>query len=454
MAYMERCMFDDELRHMRLEARPVREMREWIEREVHRDVERAPFPAEDGALAESVGATRCSECPMLAGNARHLYSKNEVKKDSTCLDATCYQRKAERWAAGLIPCEHDQADLTQLEEGEGESRAAVLTSVPEADETCDALYHLAARAVIEAGEATVSVLRNKLQVPRARAITIMDDLERMGVVAPADGDKPRAVLVKPAPAPVASAPVEEDRQQAFPLDTMIATADGAKRADELQPGDEVKASAGVSTVSAVLSAAERERQAKQRARRDAEIIARRECLTAVISRTLHAHKPVPTEDLRLMAESFVAHLSDPARTGLVKLLGWQYSPLPMAEQMARLTRGKLLQLMLCCAVADELLVPNTPEFPEPERLGALAKRWGVKLSEFRAGQEMVTMPNRKDGSPRQSTPAEIHDARRQTRTGTGTEEGTKGKEQEESHGHGQGQAQINGASPGVLQRTR
>ena len=48
-------------------------------------------------------------------------------------------------------------------------------------------------AVVEAGQASTSYLQRKLKLGYARAARIMDELEQMGIVGPADGAKPREV---------------------------------------------------------------------------------------------------------------------------------------------------------------------------------------------------------------------------------------------------------------------
>ena len=51
----------------------------------------------------------------------------------------------------------------------------------------------AIEAVVDAGQASTSYLQRKLKLGYARAARIMDELEEMGVVGPADGAKPREV---------------------------------------------------------------------------------------------------------------------------------------------------------------------------------------------------------------------------------------------------------------------
>lgn len=65
----------------------------------------------------------------------------------------------------------------------------------DAGENDDELYEEAREIVIEAGKASTSYLQRKLRVGYARAARLMDILEERGVIGPADGAKPRDVLV-------------------------------------------------------------------------------------------------------------------------------------------------------------------------------------------------------------------------------------------------------------------
>jgi S-DNA-T family DNA segregation ATPase FtsK/SpoIIIE len=59
----------------------------------------------------------------------------------------------------------------------------------------DDLFMQAARIVIESGQGSVSYLKRRLKVGHSRAGRIMDQLEEVGVVGPAQGSKPREVLL-------------------------------------------------------------------------------------------------------------------------------------------------------------------------------------------------------------------------------------------------------------------
>ena len=59
----------------------------------------------------------------------------------------------------------------------------------------DELYEEAKRIVLEAGKASTSYIQRKLRVGYARAARLIDILEEKGVVGPADGSKPREILI-------------------------------------------------------------------------------------------------------------------------------------------------------------------------------------------------------------------------------------------------------------------
>jgi S-DNA-T family DNA segregation ATPase FtsK/SpoIIIE len=63
---------------------------------------------------------------------------------------------------------------------------------------CDPLYSEAKEAILAAGKASASFLQRRLKVGYARAARLLDILEEMGVVGPAEGSKPREVLISQA----------------------------------------------------------------------------------------------------------------------------------------------------------------------------------------------------------------------------------------------------------------
>ena len=53
----------------------------------------------------------------------------------------------------------------------------------------------AVEIVVEAGQASVSMLQRRMRVGYARAGRLIDEMEQRGIVSEADGSKPRSVLI-------------------------------------------------------------------------------------------------------------------------------------------------------------------------------------------------------------------------------------------------------------------
>ena len=59
----------------------------------------------------------------------------------------------------------------------------------------DAMFKDAVQCVIESGKASASLLQRRLRVGYARAARLVEDMEEQGIIGPADGARPRDVLV-------------------------------------------------------------------------------------------------------------------------------------------------------------------------------------------------------------------------------------------------------------------
>jgi DNA segregation ATPase FtsK/SpoIIIE, S-DNA-T family len=57
------------------------------------------------------------------------------------------------------------------------------------------MFDEAAEAVFRAGKASASMLQRRLRVGYARAARLLDLLEERGIIGPADGARPRDVLI-------------------------------------------------------------------------------------------------------------------------------------------------------------------------------------------------------------------------------------------------------------------
>jgi len=77
------------LKDRKAEALTVRQLREWIERQIHLDLKNVPFDTHDGNLLPAAGA--CSACPKRTGNNPLLFP--EIKNRSLCTDPACHQAK-------------------------------------------------------------------------------------------------------------------------------------------------------------------------------------------------------------------------------------------------------------------------------------------------------------------------------------------------------------------------
>jgi ParB family transcriptional regulator, chromosome partitioning protein len=79
------------LKDRKAEALTVRQLRDWIEREIHLDLKNASFDTEDANLLPAAGA--CSVCPKRTGNNPLLFP--EIKNKSLCMDPACHQAKVQ-----------------------------------------------------------------------------------------------------------------------------------------------------------------------------------------------------------------------------------------------------------------------------------------------------------------------------------------------------------------------
>ncbi len=87
-----------------------------------------------------------------------------------------------------------QDEPVYLEEITEKPKAAVLNFDFSADD--DELLEEAKNIIFEAGKASASLLQRRLKVGYARAARLLDLLEEQGIIGPADGAKPREILVR------------------------------------------------------------------------------------------------------------------------------------------------------------------------------------------------------------------------------------------------------------------
>jgi ParB family transcriptional regulator, chromosome partitioning protein len=107
------------LKDGKAEAVTVRQLRAWVEQEIHLDLANAPFDPQDETLLPPAG--NCAKCPKRTGNNPLLFP--EVRQKSICTDPTCYRMKVEALvqirmkpleAAGEKPLRVSQAPAWQI----------------------------------------------------------------------------------------------------------------------------------------------------------------------------------------------------------------------------------------------------------------------------------------------------------------------------------------------------
>ncbi len=88
----------------------------------------------------------------------------------------------------------DQAPARYLIESFDRMGQIEISETEEKEEPGDALYSQALDVVLSTGNASTTFLQRKLKVGYARAASLIDMLEKKGIVGPAEGSKPRKVL--------------------------------------------------------------------------------------------------------------------------------------------------------------------------------------------------------------------------------------------------------------------
>ena len=89
----------------------------------------------------------------------------------------------------------DEIVENQQVQGVGAMGANSISNNSDKDDGGDALFNEAKELVISAGKASASLLQRRLSVGYARAARIMDLLEEAGAIGPANGSKPRQILM-------------------------------------------------------------------------------------------------------------------------------------------------------------------------------------------------------------------------------------------------------------------
>jgi len=87
------------------------------------------------------------------------------------------------------------AKLYNLEERVERLEGAELRMFANSDDFDDPIYEKAKDVVTKAGKASASLLQRRLKIGYARSARLLDILEQKGIIGPAEGSKPRQVLI-------------------------------------------------------------------------------------------------------------------------------------------------------------------------------------------------------------------------------------------------------------------
>ena len=96
-----------------------------------------------------------------------------------------------------ITAEYDESVIEEIENNLPSVKGEKAPAPAEESESgeFDPMFEEAVEAVIENGQASTSYLQRRLKLGYGRAARVMDEMERMGVIGPPDGSKPRKVLI-------------------------------------------------------------------------------------------------------------------------------------------------------------------------------------------------------------------------------------------------------------------
>lgn len=133
----------------------------------------------------------------LLGNGDMLFLAGDVAKPVRVQGAFVGANEVKR-VVEFLRTEYEGAADSELKfEADDANKMPELDGMDMAED--DELYEEARGLVMQAGKASTSYLQRRLRLGYARAARIMDILEERGVVGPADGSKPRDVLMQSGP---------------------------------------------------------------------------------------------------------------------------------------------------------------------------------------------------------------------------------------------------------------
>jgi len=142
-----------------------------------------------------------SGAEKLLGAGDMLFLSGEVSQPTRIQSAFISEDEVKKTVEYLKGAYEDEVPEEIDFQGEQEANNVAFSSFDDMsdDDDGDSMYEEAKAAVVEADKASTSYIQRKLRVGYARAARLMDELEEKGVVGPADGSRPRDILIHSAP---------------------------------------------------------------------------------------------------------------------------------------------------------------------------------------------------------------------------------------------------------------
>lgn len=132
----------------------------------------------------------------LLGRGDMLYSPVGSSKPIRVQGCFVNEKEIERVVSYIKNGSHADYDDEILDEIEKQAAKEKGSSADSrGDEEADELLPKAIECVVEAGQASTSLLQRRLKLGYARAARIIDEMEQRGIVGPFEGSKPRPVLI-------------------------------------------------------------------------------------------------------------------------------------------------------------------------------------------------------------------------------------------------------------------
>ena len=105
-------------------------------------------------------------------------------------------RSVVNYLKNLSKAEYSDEIIEDIERHTPQAKSDKGASADESDNSnVDERFEDAVKIIVESGQASTSFLQRKLSLGYARAARLMDELEARGIIGPAQGAKPREVLI-------------------------------------------------------------------------------------------------------------------------------------------------------------------------------------------------------------------------------------------------------------------